>query len=73
MADRALKCRVGIHQWTEWNDTNVGLIPAGDREALNIVNNFAADGVDVNSLELTTRYRECKRCGHIQVRQFVNW
>lgn len=70
---RALLCQVGIHQWNEWQDTSVSLFPVGDRQALNTVNNFSADGVDVETLTLNTKYRECERCGHTQVRQFVEW
>jgi hypothetical protein len=45
----------------------------GDRQALNTVNNFSAEGVNVETLALDTQHRECERCGHTQVRQFVKW
>jgi hypothetical protein len=37
------------------------------------VTNYGDTGVDVESLSLETRHRECRDCKHIQVRQFVNW
>ena len=67
------KCQVGIHHWSEWRDTSVDLFPVGDRQALNTVNNFSAEGVNVETLALDTQHRECERCGHTQVRQFVKW
>ena len=70
---RVWLCRAGIHQFNKWEDTSVGLFPIGDRQALNTVNNFSAEGVDVETLTLDTQHRECKRCGHTQVRQFVKW
>jgi hypothetical protein len=59
------KCRVGLHQWTEWETTGVGLFPVGDRTALNTV--------DVETLTLETKHRECKQCRCVQVKQFIHW
>ena len=73
MANKAWRCRIGLHQWSPWEDTSVGLFPIGDRQALNIVNNFSAEGVDVETLALTTKHRECQQCGKLQGKQFINW
>ena len=73
MANKEWKCRVGLHQWSPWADTNVSLFPMGDRQALNVVNNFSAEGVDVESLALQTRHRECAVCGKMQAKQFISW
>ena len=74
-------CRVGMHQYEDINMADIDLIPMVNdptRSALITPGTYPDwaildEGIDLDTLQLETRARECSRCGKIQVKQILKW